>query len=312
MSHTPDMPVPLVNRLRQVSLVTENFDSTVEAIAGRLGIGPWKCWDASLRNVFDTHRDGRPVGWTCKMGFAWCGSILLEVIQPISGPTIYREYLNAQGEGAQHLLVDTGPKYSDAAQAFDRAGYSAVQGGRLNPLLQLARVPLPLPRCFASPFLYFDSREALGTMLETYRMPFGLSLEFGVCLRTADRTVPVEMRQPLVETIEHVGILVTDLGTATRKWSDVGVTGWKLRDLPGARSATAPLPPVTLELVEPVGSGIYRNLFDSHGPGIQFIGVRGASVAGFTAAGFPVLGVTAAGAFVDAHSAAPTVFLVCR
>ncbi len=46
---------------------------------------------------------GRPVEANWIMGFCFLGPIEMELIQPISGPTVYHEFLSEKGEGLHHL-----------------------------------------------------------------------------------------------------------------------------------------------------------------------------------------------------------------
>lgn len=309
------MPAPLLTGLHQVCLVVEDFEQSVRALAAHLGIGPWKCWDYRPPKILDTRRDGKPAAWSMKLGVAWVGDVQLEVIQPTGGATIYRHFLDTQGEGAHHLLVRTGPGYFEAIRAFTAAGYPAVQAARINPPMQVGGLALPalpgfLARSIALQFTYHDTAAALGTVLEISKMPPGISFELGVRLGKPDFSVPSGPGAPLVNGIRSVGILVPDLDQATRAWEAAGVGPWQALSLRSDFGAAAALPPVSVELVQPVGPGPYRTLFETHGPGIRTLAISGAPAATFAAAGFPILAETDAGVFIDARREAHMVFLL--
>jgi hypothetical protein len=293
----------LVSGLVQVCLVTEDFEGTVANLAHNLRIGPWKCWHYQPPSLLDTRLKGAPTAWTMKLGVAWVGPVQLEVIQPVTGTTIYREFLEKQGQGAQHLLVETGPVYFEAIKAFEKAGYPNLQSGRINPPMQVAGLslpPLPGPLAgrFATQFAYFGTQPALGTVLEISKMPPGVPFRTGVRLGKPDFWVPagsrdVEASLPghLIDGITTVGLVLPDVDAAVQNWASLGVGPWQRQTGGGVTRARAALAPVRLELVQPDGPGAYRDMLDRQGAGIGFLGVQTAAggAAQLRSLGFPLL-----------------------
>ena len=309
------MASDLIKGLIQVCIVSEDLDSTVRSLAEKFGIGPWKCWDYQPPRLLQTTRSGLPSDWTLKLAVAWIGAVQLEVIQPTGGPTVYREYIDTNGEGIQHLMVDTKPGFSDAIRAFESAGYAVIQGARINPPMlvggiTLPSLPGPVAARFATRFVYHDTEADLGTVIELARMPPGISFRLGVKLGKADYTVPPAKLPAAIREIRRVGIIVEDLDAAIRHWEAVGVGPWTDQADPEARIATANLAPVSLELVQPSGDSVYRTLLDTHGPGVRYLGISGLDKEDFEVHACPVMAETTRGAFIDGRSAAHTVFLV--
>lgn len=305
----------LIKGLIQVCIVTSSFEETVRTLADRFGIGPWKCWHYTPPTIFDTRREGKPSAWTMKLGVAWVGDVQLEVIQPTSGTTIYAEHIERQGEGVQHLLVKTGPGYFDAIRAFEQAGYATTQSARINPPLQAGPLTLPplpgfLAQNFATQFVYHDTRVGLGVILETSKMPPGISFRLGVRLGKPDFKIAGQAGSTPIRAIDSVGILTEDLDTTLLRWSDLGVGPWEDIPAEGAAIRAAPFGPATLELIQPAGTGLYRDLLEASGPGVGYLGVRGAQADAFRDAGCAVLGETAQGVYLDARATAHTVFRV--
>ncbi len=310
------MPSNIVTDLIQICLVTEHFEDTVNRLATTLGIGPWKCWDYVPPQIFATRRDDQPAAWTMKLGVAWVGAVQLEVIQPLAGDTIYREYLEAQGEGAQHLLVGTAPGYFEAIKQFEAAGHRAAQSARINPAMLIGGLTIPAPPRFianriAVQFTYHDTRAALGTVLEISKMPPGIPFRLGIRLGKPDVWVPADSRDVeaslpnrMIEAITKVGIVVDDLESTIANWQGLGVTPWEYREVPGARLACAKLGGVTLELAQPTGEGIYGEL-RARGTGIQYLGVRTLGKLDF-----PVLAEVGGEKFLDTREAAKTVLVI--
>ncbi len=305
----------LVSGLVQVCIVAENMEETVSSLAENFGIGPWKCWDYKPPKILQTHRNGRPVEWTLKLAVAWIGDIQLEVIQPTSGPTVYREYIEANNEGIQHLLVESKTGYTDAIRAFESMGFPVIQGARINPPLLLSGITLPalpafLAEKFAMQFVYHGTETAFGTVLELAKTPFRLSFRLGVKLGKPDFTVEPGRKSLSIQKINRVGIMVRNLDDAKKSWEAVGLGPWENETWADRRVSVSQLPPVKLELVEPTGDGVYRSLMDTHGPGVRYLGISGAEKDDFTSLGCPILAETERGTFIDARSVGHVVFVV--
>jgi 4-hydroxyphenylpyruvate dioxygenase-like putative hemolysin len=61
----------------------------------------------------------------------WNDQIQLELIQPLTGRSIYDEHLESRGEGLHHVKV----YYADCAKAvadYARRGYPVIQSGKLD------------------------------------------------------------------------------------------------------------------------------------------------------------------------------------
>ena len=90
-----DLPNSLFPQTQQVCVVTHDLDACIRGFADRLGIGPWwvNCYEAPL--LVNARLRGEPVECSFLLGLAWTGALNWEVIQPLAGPSIYKEYLEA-------------------------------------------------------------------------------------------------------------------------------------------------------------------------------------------------------------------------
>ncbi len=95
------------SRLVHIGMVVKDMDQAIERFKA-LGIGPFKprILPADAR---ETYR-GRPFAPAERVAIqtARIGDMELELIQPVSGASPHREFLEQKGEGVQHLgfLVD--------------------------------------------------------------------------------------------------------------------------------------------------------------------------------------------------------------
>jgi len=93
------------SKIDQVGIVVEDLDRAVKYYSS-LGIGPFK--PLHLKRIERTVH-GRPAeGIQNRSKVAQMGSVQLELLQPVSGESVQKEFLEKRGEGVNHLgfLVD--------------------------------------------------------------------------------------------------------------------------------------------------------------------------------------------------------------
>ena len=127
----PDSPSPLPflrNGVAQVALLVPDLDRAVEAWWRGFGLGPWHFYTYQKPFVRRMSYRGQPADYAMRLALAWLGSLRIELIQPLRGPSLYHDFIERRGYGFHHLglLVDDMP----AALALARAaGYEMVMDG---------------------------------------------------------------------------------------------------------------------------------------------------------------------------------------
>jgi methylmalonyl-CoA/ethylmalonyl-CoA epimerase len=145
----------------QVCVVSHDLQRTMEGMT-RLGIGPWQVFTFSPDNVDDMTYRGRPAEMTFRLAIAYSGSMMWELIQPLTGPSIYADFLDQHGEGLHHVLVDcNGAPWDERLRLFEAHGYQTIQSG-----VWLGRVP----------FAYFATEDDTATTIETASFPHDFDL----------------------------------------------------------------------------------------------------------------------------------------
>ena len=118
--------------INQIALVVENLETVAENYWNILGIGPWAIfkWQAPL--VYDRKYHGKTVWAKEKIALAQVGDVQLELVQPVEGPSIYRDWLEQHGEGLHHMnfLVDD---VDAAAEVLVGEGFPSLQSGKFGP-----------------------------------------------------------------------------------------------------------------------------------------------------------------------------------
>ena len=118
-----------VKAVDQVGFVVKDIDKAMEAY-WRVGVGPWRVYTYGAPLVKEITYRGKPGDWRFRIALAKVGGFSIELIQPLSGKSIYSEYLEKQGEsGIQHLgiVVDN---LDLAVEEARQSGYEVIQSGR--------------------------------------------------------------------------------------------------------------------------------------------------------------------------------------
>ena len=138
----------------QVCVVVKDIKKSVERYWKIFGIGPWQIHTFQPPDLFDTTLHGRAESYTMKIAAAQIGNMQWELIQPLSGRSTYREFLDEKGEGLHHVavLVDD---FDRTVAACREHGIGTVMTGRFRE----------------SAFAYLDTRPALGFITEILKAP---------------------------------------------------------------------------------------------------------------------------------------------
>ncbi|MGD9536290.1 MAG: VOC family protein [Alphaproteobacteria bacterium] len=114
----------------QICVVTRDFHRTMEGLV-RTGIGPWKVFTFSPETVTEMTYRGKPARYSMRLGLTYSGSMMWEIVQPLTGPNIYEEFLERHGEGIHHVAFGcNGIPWQDRLKAFADHGYQMIQSGK--------------------------------------------------------------------------------------------------------------------------------------------------------------------------------------
>ena len=152
----PPMENPLVTGVGQVCIVANDADATMKHLYEVAGIGPWAVWTPPLTNM---RIRGVETPYSMKLALAWTGGFCWEVIQPLEGPSIYREFLAEKGEGVHHLLIANGNhSYEETIAEATRKGCPPLMEGHWAGV----------------DFAYLETDGPLKVVLEIFRRPAGV------------------------------------------------------------------------------------------------------------------------------------------
>jgi catechol 2,3-dioxygenase-like lactoylglutathione lyase family enzyme len=115
-------------RIAQIGIVVRDLDRGVAAYSELLGLTGWKGYTYGPELLRDMTYRGS-VG-TFSMRIALSGADpVVELVEPVDGPSIYDEWLAEHGEGLHHVGVEV-PSIAEAIDRARVAGYEVLQSGR--------------------------------------------------------------------------------------------------------------------------------------------------------------------------------------
>jgi methylmalonyl-CoA/ethylmalonyl-CoA epimerase len=124
----------------QICVVTADMFKRLEGFV-RLGVGPWRVYTFSPDNVREQTYRGKPEPYSMLLAVAWSGTSFWEVIQPLNGNSIYKDWLREHGEGIHHVAQECAPlKFEQQIAEFESRGLSVVQTGVWRDLVRYAYI----------------------------------------------------------------------------------------------------------------------------------------------------------------------------
>src|SRR5438128_5084709 len=133
--HSTEMVVAAAGfPISQIAIVVRDIDEALEKYHRALGGGHWNVYEHKPPALHHTFLHGKPTHFTMIGAETHVGPIVVELLQPDEGPSIYKEWLDAHGEGLHHIAVmRPTPTESDATQQhFSDLGPKILMEGRIG------------------------------------------------------------------------------------------------------------------------------------------------------------------------------------
>jgi catechol 2,3-dioxygenase-like lactoylglutathione lyase family enzyme len=90
----------------QIAWVTKDLDATENALTSLLGARKWvRVPDVHFGPDTCTYR-GQPADFVAHISFSYAGDTQLELIAPVSGESVYSEFLDRAGPGLHHICIE--------------------------------------------------------------------------------------------------------------------------------------------------------------------------------------------------------------
>lgn len=137
------------SQIHHIGAVVKDIEKSMEYLSS-LGIGPWGPMPGKPFAGDKKKLRGKPADYKLTARFAPLGPIQLELVQPLGGECVQKEFLEKRGEGVNHLgflVKDIDKKVAELA----KQGLNVIQSG-----------PGPTKGGFA----YLDTEAGCGITLE--------------------------------------------------------------------------------------------------------------------------------------------------
>lgn len=124
-------PKKIFKKFWHVGVVVKDLERTLDTLTNVFGIGPFKIVDFPPK---DTDEDiemtyyGKSADFSAKFCFAKMGDVELEIIQPISGKSVWFDFLEKHGEGIHHLKFLV-PSLEETEQYLEEHSLGLTQVG---------------------------------------------------------------------------------------------------------------------------------------------------------------------------------------
>lgn len=109
--------------LAQVSWVTDDLDATERLLTGQFGVGAWTRIPGVRFGPDSCTFRGRPCDAIADVSMAYSGDLQLELIRPVSGDSVWSEFLSRSGPGLHHVCF----RVPDLQQALDAAAAEGIE-----------------------------------------------------------------------------------------------------------------------------------------------------------------------------------------
>jgi methylmalonyl-CoA/ethylmalonyl-CoA epimerase len=261
----------------QLSLVVDDLEETMERYYRAFGWRDWQVFEHVPPIHHDTMLRGEPVEYTLRGAEVMVGSINFELLQPVDGPSLWKEFRASRGEGPMSIAVmfDTVEESETAKAEFARLGADVTMSARIGDHIE---------------YYYLDTEERFGVAIESGS---GHAIDF---VGAASTYPPPGTPGPLSNRdnqLTQISIVVADLEARLKAYHEAfGWGPWKIFESDGetvmhdchidghpcpyfpVRWAEVEVGDLNFELLQPLGGDSpWQRMLDQHGEGVASIAV---------------------------------------
>jgi 4-hydroxyphenylpyruvate dioxygenase-like putative hemolysin len=106
----------------QIGVVVADMDKAISYYSTTFGLGPFTAYEFIPEKHWFMEE---PSYHKSLLGKAMWGNIELELIKPLEGRSLFKDFLETRGEGVQHLGFNT-PNYDEMFEQFKKAGFKPL------------------------------------------------------------------------------------------------------------------------------------------------------------------------------------------
>ena len=141
----------------QICVVVENLDEAMKRYSDLLGVGPFLIYSVDAKELGVT-RDGLPTDYKIRVGMTKMGGAVLELLENLTGQTIWKDFYDRHGEGMHHIGFFV-KNFPATLASFTERGFKITVDG---PIVSPERT---------GRFTYLETQERMGTTVEVMDFP---------------------------------------------------------------------------------------------------------------------------------------------
>ena len=142
---------PGFSKLVQVAIVVKDIEAASKRWGELLGMEVPEIRTTRPGKEVDVVYRGKPSDGQVKLTFFVLGQVVIELMEPVGEDTAWKEFLDENGEGVQHIGFKVVDK-EKASQALVKAGYPVIHQGRYDS--------------DDGTYIYHDTQDAMGVVVE--------------------------------------------------------------------------------------------------------------------------------------------------
>jgi len=139
-------------KIVQIGIVVHDVEKYAKSYAAFFGVEVPKVIISETEDKAKTRYHGRPTKARVKQAFFHFDNISLELLEPLGGPSTWKEFLDSNGEGFHHIAFEIKGMDGRIAEMQGR-GATLIQQGRWTDYS-------------GGRYAYFDSNDQLAVILE--------------------------------------------------------------------------------------------------------------------------------------------------
>ena len=152
------MTTPLFGKTFQWCIVVHDVRESAARFWSVARIGPWRITTLSPPGLTDTRLRGAPVTYSMKVAFTTdTNGFAYELVQPLEGPSIYKEFLEKRGEGLHHIACEPAVSFEQTLADCRERGMDILMEGVWRGLH----------------YVYFDTERLFSTVIEIGKREYG-------------------------------------------------------------------------------------------------------------------------------------------
>lgn len=153
-----------LNRYMHVGVVVENIEAALEKMQKVFNLEGYTITDFPPREMkkedVQLFYRGKKNWFTARFCFIKMGHSEIELIEPVEGESVWRDFLNEKGEGVHHLKYEV-DSLNEAIRYFKEKGIPCCQYGSA------------VGRNLGKTWAYFDTTRELGYVIEVLNTQVG-------------------------------------------------------------------------------------------------------------------------------------------